>query len=479
MSGVTIGRVCRIDATTGVLDVNFQPGIDGNWVRSLLLSGDNLYAGGLFDVTGHPIQNLANIDVSTGEVDVSFTPNPDDAGVYSMVKIDNRLFVGGFFNVIDGQSSANLVKLDATTGSIYADFYPSAVSNKTILSLFLSGGKLYTGTYLSSFFKGYTNIIYPDVHITQGGSNVSSYDFGTNDIGESSTGVTIVIENRGDADLILTGTPKINAYAGNTGDFTIDQSALVSPVAPGNSTSFTAVFNPSLAANRTVWLSIANNDQNKTLVLRGFGNNIPVFTSTGSTSIDEDISYTYNITTNDMDSWDALTITIPTKPTWLSLTDNGDGTAILTGTPSNDDVGIHNVVLRVDDNNGGTTNQTFTIVVNNINDAPVVTSYGGVTSVDEDNPLTINLNDFTVTDVDNIFPTGFDLTLQPGANYSVSGSTITPSTNYNGTLTVPAIINDGTDNSLPYNITVTVDAIPLLCSTVGLCASFSLYMYGP
>ena len=50
--------------------------------------------------------------------------------------------------------------------------------------------------------------------------------------------------------------------------------------------------------------------------------------------------YTYNITITDEDGHNSV-ITAPTKPNWLTLTDNSDNTAILTGTPLHGDVGIN------------------------------------------------------------------------------------------------------------------------------------------
>ncbi len=92
------------------------------------------------------------------------------------------------------------------------------------------------------------------------------------------------------------------------------------------------------------------------------GNNAPTFTSTAVTSANEGQVYTYNITTNDIDG-DALAITASTQPGWLAFTDNGNGTAILSGTPGAAAVGTHNVVLNVND--GVTsTNQSFVITVN-------------------------------------------------------------------------------------------------------------------
>ena len=78
-------------------------------------------------------------------------------------------------------------------------------------------------------------------------------------------------------------------------------------------------------------------------------NDAPTFTSTAVTAATEDSVYSYAITTDDVDAGDTLAITAATLPSWLSLTDNGDGTASLTGTPTNTDVGDHSVVLEVSD----------------------------------------------------------------------------------------------------------------------------------
>ena len=90
-------------------------------------------------------------------------------------------------------------------------------------------------------------------------------------------------------------------------------------------------------------------------------NNAPTFTSTATTTATASSAYSYSITTNDDDA-DAVTISATTKPAWLSLTDNTDGTATLSGTPSSSDVGSHSVVVNVDDGTDNT-DQSFTVVV--------------------------------------------------------------------------------------------------------------------
>src|SRR5204862_302316 len=52
-----------------------------------------------------------------------------------------------------------------------------------------------------------------------------------------------------------------------------------------------------------------------------------------------------------------------TLPTWLTLVDQRDGTATLSGTPAMADDGTHLVVLRVKDAAGATATQSFTIAV--------------------------------------------------------------------------------------------------------------------
>jgi hypothetical protein len=65
------------------------------------------------------------------------------------------------------------------------------------------------------------------------------------------------------------------------------------------------------------------------------------FTSTPITYATRGEAYSYSITTAGASG---RTISAPTKPTWLALTDNGDGTATLTGTPSDTTpVGEHDV----------------------------------------------------------------------------------------------------------------------------------------
>jgi hypothetical protein len=124
-------------------------------------------------------------------------------------------------------------------------------------------------------------------------------------------------------------------------------------------------------------------------------NDAPSFTSTPVTDAEEDVLYIYEIRVTDLDAGAVLSITAPTLPAWLTITDNGDGTAVLTGTPENGHVGINDVTLRVNDTVMDV-DQIFTIDVGNTNDGPSFTSTP-VARVDEDTQYRY---DITATDPD-------------------------------------------------------------------------------
>lgn len=217
-------------------------------------------------------------------------------------------------------------------------------------------------------------------------------------------------------------------------------------------------------------------DQSFTLTVINV-NDAPVITSSPITTINEDATYQYLLTATDADT-DALRFTLTQAPSWLSLTDNDDGTALLTGTPSNNNVGSHSIEITVSDNISSA-QQIFTITVNSVNDAPVINSVNTTFITNEDTPITLSLNNFSVTDIDNTYPTGFSLMVTTGANYTVAGTTVTPNPNFNGTLTVPVQVNDNQSiNNLSniYNLSITVNAVndaPVLSAIESETLSFT------
>ena len=100
-------------------------------------------------------------------------------------------------------------------------------------------------------------------------------------------------------------------------------------------------------------------------------NDVPTVTSRAVTSIAEDTAYSYTFAASDVDSGDTVTYAATTKPSWLSF-NNSSG--VLSGTPSNDHIGTHDVTLTATDSSGVIVTQSFTLTVGNVNDAPIVSN---------------------------------------------------------------------------------------------------------
>ncbi len=91
-------------------------------------------------------------------------------------------------------------------------------------------------------------------------------------------------------------------------------------------------------------------------------NDSPVFTSPTVNSGDIGVLYTYNITTNDPDG-DPVTISPVLVPAWLVLTDNGDGTATLTGTPPGGTPLNNSIIISVSDGMAPAVNQSWNLII--------------------------------------------------------------------------------------------------------------------
>ena len=71
----------------------------------------------------------------------------------------------------------------------------------------------------------------------------------------------------------------------------------------------------------------------------------PSFTSTPDTTVIGGNLYTYNITVTDEEN-EITSIEGAILPSWLSITDNGDNTATLSGTPSDSDIGTTEIMIK-------------------------------------------------------------------------------------------------------------------------------------
>lgn len=191
-------------------------------------------------------------------------------------------------------------------------------------------------------------------------------------------------------------------------------------------------------------------------------NNAPAFTSTAVTSATQGVAYSYSIASNDPDAGDTLTITAGTLPGWLTLTDNGNGTATLSGTPANADVGNVSVDLTVTDNGAGnlTGTQSFTLNVANVNDAPTVTSGGIILFQESSDTVQVNVSDPDVGDTFTYVVTRQSATGGNGATVDTNGLVTYDAIGATaGTDSIEVTVTDqaGTGIAVPVTIAVTVN----------------------
>lgn len=125
-------------------------------------------------------------------------------------------------------------------------------------------------------------------------------------------------------------------------------------------------------------------------------------------------------------------------------------------TPSQDYFGSLEVRLLVNDGIDDSPVFRFPVQVTPVNDAPIITDQSNSLTIPENTALTIELEDLTVEDVDNAYPTDFILIIKEGENYTYENNVITPAQDYVGTLLIQTMVNDGMDSSNVFAITVEV-----------------------
>jgi len=102
----------------------------------------------------------------------------------------------------------------------------------------------------------------PHIKIDQGATNIangSTFNFPNVNYGSAGVELIFTITNTGDAELLLTGTPKV--LLSDPTHFQVTQQPS-SPVAPSNTTTFKIIFNPTALGTHTSTVSIQNDTLN-------------------------------------------------------------------------------------------------------------------------------------------------------------------------------------------------------------------------
>jgi hypothetical protein len=130
-----------------------------------------------------------------------------------------------------------------------------------------------------------------EIHIRQDTTDIAhasgSFDFGAVTVGGSSTVIVFTVENRGEVDLHLTGTPLVDLGGPDASLFVVDTQP-ASMIAAGGTTVFSIIFSPNSTGLKTATVTIENNDSdegNYNFALMGIGTASNITISKGSATI--------------------------------------------------------------------------------------------------------------------------------------------------------------------------------------------------
>ena len=166
-------------------------------------------------------------------------------------------------------------------------------------------------------------------------------DFGGAAVGGDAVIHTFTVENTGDADLHLTGTPIVEITGTHAADFTVTSSPLTPVAASGGTTTFEITFDPSAAGLREAEISIANDDSDENpynFAIQGTGTAPEINVEGGGISISDG-----DITPDTADKTDFGDIAVDGAVVVHEFTIKNTGTADLnlTGSPLVDITGTH------------------------------------------------------------------------------------------------------------------------------------------
>ena len=184
-------------------------------------------------------------------------------------------------------------------------------------------------------------------------------------------------------------------------------------------------------------------------------NRMPSISSAPVLGATQDQLYSYDVEASDPDDGDTLTYSLDTAPAGMSI-DPVSG--LIEWTPTNGQVGDNPVTVRVSDSGGLFDTQSFTVVVDDVNEAPVADAGADKTAFVGD---TVMLDGSGSTDVDGDPLTYFwSLTAPVGSGAVLSDPTaVMPSfaVDVPGDYVAQLIVNDGTVDSVPDTVTITVE----------------------
>mgnify|MGYP000491466269 CR=1 FL=1 len=246
------------------------------------------------------------------------------------VQITNQDGISILDESFDGWSQESTSTTDSITRSIYSTNTPISWSTYADTSNFYNGG----GTAFQAIdYSGDSGMVYP----LDGGGPFSVLIRTLITVPENTTAIRVKVDWR----------YNVTLYSGSARVFSVGLQP--GSVEPENLFSFSEPTN-----------------------------NLPSISGTPPATVDEDVPYSFTPSVSDLDADDTHTFSITNKPSWAAFSAT---TGALTGTPSNDDVGVTaGIVITATDSAGaGASLTAFSVTVSNTNDAPVITGTPTIT----------------------------------------------------------------------------------------------------
>jgi len=457
------GLLFSIDGNTTVDDITIMS-TDSDGSSSILLMGRSADLNVFLDDT-------SRISFQTDENDTTssaFTITPDDSletssGITEMITInpinDAPLISGTpTTSIVDG----NAYSFTPTASDIDGDTpLTFSITNKPDWATFDSATGALTGNPQSGDIGSTTDIVIRVEDPSLEGDDLNAFD------------LTIVSSNSAP---VISGSPATTILEDSHYSFV----PTVNDTDSGDTKIFSIINKPSWAAFNTATGELSGTPSNSNLgttqnisitVTDSIGaqdslntfslsvsnvNDAPVISGTPTTTIAEDVVYSFTPTVTDIDSGDSQTFTITNKPSWATF-NTTRGT--LSGTPSNDDVGsTAGIVITVNDsNNTHASLASFELTVTNVNDAPIAMNdiLSIPASSDDLYILNVLIND---SDVDGDLLTVDVADADIGSVSIAENKLVYQADDYFiGTVNVTYSINDGNGASDSAQLTLTIE----------------------
>ena len=423
------------------------------YTPALDYNGDFIFT---YIVSDGQIRDEATVTITVNEATDAPTANDDDVLTDEETSVNIPVLSND--NDVDGTTDINPASVSIITGPAHGTTSINMVTGVVTYTPSLDFYGTDTFTYTVKDFTSPTPLQ----------SNSATVTITVNAINDRPIAIAqsiYVEEDSNNNPITLTGS---DVDAGTTLFFNILATTIngetLSDAAPNLFYTPTADFTGTDSFTFTVYDGNVNSATATVSITIGPTNDAPIFTLTPVTTATQDIAYTYTATATDADIDDTLTYSATTIPGWLSFNPT---THVLSGTPTNANVGAHDVTLTVSDNNGGMATQSFTINVANTNDAPI---WGTVETLEtqeysEDSGSHIYDLDETATDVDVGDTLTYTISSENIAEVDceISGTSLTMTSvnNFNGETSCTLQVSDGTltaQNGILISVTPVNDA---------------------